>query len=102
MRHLPLSPIDVLFALEHALKTHGPDATAAARAISHLMLDVVDREAVYLDLVAALRHEIRPGPWPEKERCRLATIAWRALRERVRQGDRGPPERSALRPDTAA
>ena len=74
-----LSPIDVLFALERVLDTCGPDAKAAARAISQLMPDMVDRKAVYLHLLAALRPEIRPGPWPEQERCRLATIAWRAL-----------------------
>jgi len=85
MTRSPLSPVDVLFALEHAFNTCGPDARAAARAVSQLMPDVVDRKAVYLDLLAALRPEIQPGPWTEQERCRLATIAWRALPMQVRR-----------------
>ena len=84
MTDSPLSPIVVLFALEDALAACGPDAKAAARAVSQLMPDTVDREAVYLDLLAAPGPEIGPGPWEEKEVCFFVTVAWRALPERVR------------------
>ncbi len=84
MNYPPPSPTDVLFTLEIILETHGPDARAAARAMAQLVPRDVDRRGVAVRLRDALHGEIGPGPWTQQERCRLATIAWRALPQQVR------------------